>query len=84
MADFILNAVSERISTVCVKAIYSTFLTSSATANESQIVEARYLIFHDGRSVAEFGGEVLIIACSDRDENSIGNITERNNFECNR
>lgn len=42
-------------------------LTSSATTNESEIIELGDLVFHDSRAISQFTAAILIVASSDSD-----------------
>lgn len=42
-------------------------LSSSATTNESQIIELGDLVFHDSRAISQFTAAILIVASSDSD-----------------
>lgn len=57
-------------------------LTSSRSANKSEIVESCHLVLHDSCGVAKFGGEVVIVPCQYGDGHSVRDVAaQSNNFE---
>lgn len=59
-------------------------LTSAATSDEPQIIEFSHLIFHNGRTISQFGAPILIVACFYRNSCAVANIGQCYDFECNR
>lgn len=59
------------------------FLTSSAAADETQVVETCHLVLDGGRGVAEFGRIVLIVAGHHSDQRSVRDVTEGNHLSTN-
>lgn len=56
-------------------------LTSSTSANKSQIIELGHLVLHDGAGVAQLSAPVLIIARPDGDQRAVGDLAQGDHFE---
>jgi hypothetical protein len=56
-------------------------LTSSAPADEPQIVELGDLVLHDGRRVSQLGAVVLVVAGLDGDDGAVADVAESDHLE---
>lgn len=61
--------------------IKSLALTSSTTANKSQIVELRDLIFNLGRAVSQLAAIIFVIASSDSNLSTVADFGEYYDLE---
>lgn len=56
-------------------------LTSARPADEAQVVELGDLVLHDGRVVAQFAAEVLVVAGAHGDDGAVLDVVERHHLE---
>ena len=59
----------------------SRILTSSATTDESEIVELGDLVLHDRGAVSQFPAAVLVVARLDGDQGAVGDLVEGHDLE---
>ena len=57
------------------------FLTSSGSADESEVVELGHLVLHDGRAVPQLGAVVLVVAGAERDDGAVVDVAQRDHLE---
>jgi len=57
-------------------------LTSSATTDESKIVEFGDLVLHHGGTIPQFAAAVLVVARSNGNYSTIADLVERYDLEC--
>jgi len=57
-------------------------LTSSATTDESKIVEFGDLVLHDGGAIPQLAAAVLVVARSNGNYSTIADLVERYDLEC--
>ena len=55
----------------CLRAV-----TSSAAADEAQVVESGHPVLDGGRGVAELGRVVLVVSCHHRHQRAIGDVAQ--------
>lgn len=56
-------------------------LASSASADESEIVELGHLVLHECRVILELGAEILVVSGLDGDQGAIADLAESNHLE---
>lgn len=61
----------------------SSLLTSSAAADETQVVETGHLVLDGGRGVSELGRIILIVAGHYSDQSAVRDVAEGNHLSIN-
>lgn len=56
--------------------------TSSASPNESEVVELGDLVLHDSGTVSQLRGAVLVVSRSYSDQRAVTNVPQSYHFEC--